>query len=145
MLTGDKFETAESIGYSSKLLVAGMDIIKCEKPTDIAFHFNDEQAKHNEDKILAGEKRALIIEADVLQVILKDDLYTYKRWFLKIARTLETVICCRVSPSQKAEVVRLIRDDDPEIVALAIGDGANDVSMILEADIGIGVYGNEGM
>ena len=68
-----------------------------------------------------------------------------KRWFLKIARTLETVIVCRASPSQKSEVVRLVREDDPEIVALAIGDGANDVSMILEADIGVGVYGNEGM
>ena len=41
MLTGDKFETAESIGYSSKLLVAGMDIIKCEKEEDIEFHFNE--------------------------------------------------------------------------------------------------------
>ena len=41
--------------------------------------------------------------------------------------------------------MRIIRDDDPEIVTLAIGDGANDVSMILEADIGIGVFGNEGM
>ena len=39
----------------------------------------------------------------------------------------------------------MIRMDDPSIVTLAIGDGANDVSMILEADIGIGLYGNEGM
>jgi phospholipid-transporting ATPase len=38
-----------------------------------------------------------------------------------------------------------MRDDDPDIVTLAIGDGANDVSMILEADIGIGLFGNEGM
>jgi len=87
----------------------------------------------------------MVIEASALQYVLEDKLFTYKRWFLKISRTLETVICCRVSPSQKAEVVRIIRDDDPEIVTLAIGDGANDVSMILEADIGIGVFGNEGM
>jgi P-type E1-E2 ATPase len=39
----------------------------------------------------------------------------------------------------------LVKDDDPEMVTLAIGDGANDVSMILEAHIGIGLYGNEGM
>lgn len=50
-----------------------------------------------------------------------------------------------MSPGQKADVVRLIKEDDPEIVTLAIGDGANDVSMIREAHIGIGLYGNEGM
>tara|TARA_B110000305_G_C19149906_1_gene497565 strand:+ start:363 stop:500 length:138 start_codon:yes stop_codon:yes gene_type:complete len=42
-------------------------------------------------------------------------------------------------------VVRLIKDDDPEIITLSIGDGANDVSMIKEAHIGVGLYGNEGM
>ena len=55
------------------------------------------------------------------------------------------MICCRVSPGQKADVVRLIKQDDPKVVTLAIGDGANDVSMIREAHIGVGLYGNEGM
>lgn len=41
--------------------------------------------------------------------------------------------------------MRLIRTDDKHAVTLAIGDGANDVPMILEADIGIGLFGNEGM
>lgn len=68
-----------------------------------------------------------------------------RRWFLKIGRTLDTVICCRVSPSQKASVVKLMREDDPEIISLAIGDGANDVPMILQADIGIGLFGKEGL
>ena len=57
----------------------------------------------------------------------------------------EAVIACRVSPGQKAEVVAMIKEDDPEIITLAIGDGANDVSMIREAHIGVGLYGNEGM
>jgi len=64
---------------------------------------------------------------------------------LKIAKTAEAVICCRVSPGQKADVVRLIKNDDPEIISLSIGDGANDVSMIREAHIGVGLFGNEGM
>ena len=42
-------------------------------------------------------------------------------------------------------MVRLIKGDDSEVVTLAIGDGANDVSMIREAHIGVGLYGNEGM
>ena len=69
----------------------------------------------------------------------------FKSEFLRISKTAEAVICCRVSPSQKADVVRLIKNDDPEIITLSIGDGANDVSMIREAHIGIGLYGNEGM
>jgi len=69
----------------------------------------------------------------------------YKKNFLKISRSCEAVICCRVSPSQKADVVRLIKNDDLTAVTLAIGDGANDVSMIMEAHIGVGLYGNEGM
>lgn len=50
-----------------------------------------------------------------------------------------------MSPGQKADVVRLIKQDDDDVITLAIGDGANDVSMIKEAHIGIGLYGNEGM
>ena len=68
-----------------------------------------------------------------------------QRWFLKITKSLETVLCCRVSQSQKAEVVKRIKSDDSEVITLAIGDGANDVSMILEADVGIGLFGNEGL
>ena len=71
-----------------------------------------------------------------------EDGYAEKK---KIAKTCEAVICCRVSPGQRAQVVRLIKSDDPEIITLAIGDGANDVSMIREAHIGVGLYGNEGM
>ena len=41
--------------------------------------------------------------------------------------------------------MKLVKDDDPELITLAIGDGANDVSMIMEAHIGVGLYGNEGM
>ena len=65
--------------------------------------------------------------------------------FTMLSKTCDTVICCRVSPVQKAEVVRLIKTDDPEVITAAVGDGANDVSMIREAQIGVGLYGNEGM
>ena len=39
----------------------------------------------------------------------------------------------------------MIKQDDEQAVTLAIGDGANDVSMIMEAHIGVGLYGHEGM
>ena len=54
------------------------------------------------------------------------------------------MICCRVNPKQKAEVVRLIKNNLKKIT-LSVGDGANDVNMIQEAHIGIGIYGKEGM
>lgn len=56
----------------------------------------------------------------------------------------EGVVCCRVSPKQKASVVNLVRDN-LDTMTLAIGDGANDVSMIQAADVGVGISGEEGM
>ncbi len=67
-----------------------------------------------------------------------------KALFLSISKGCEAVVCCRVTPKQKAEVVRLIKNAMNKIT-LAIGDGANDVNMIQEAHIGVGIYGNEGM
>lgn len=56
----------------------------------------------------------------------------------------DSVICCRVSPKEKADVVRLVKNNLGK-VTLSIGDGANDVNMIQEAHVGIGIYGQEGM
>jgi len=56
----------------------------------------------------------------------------------------KSVICCRVTPLQKAMVVELIKKNK-KAVTLAIGDGANDVSMIKAAHIGVGISGQEGM
>ena len=99
MLTGDKLETAESIGYSTRLLTPGMDLIRCANTRDVLENFNEEQAKKNENLRMLGNKRAIIIEAKALKKILEDDSYVVKRWFLKMSRSAETVICCRVSPS----------------------------------------------
>ena len=144
MLTGDKLETAQSIGFSCKLLSEGMDILKCATLEDLRATFNEEQSSNNETLRGQGKKRALIIEAGALRHMIGDEFPETKLWFLKMSRTFHSVICARVSPSQKAEVVRMVKRDDPSIVSLAIGDGANDVSMILQADIGVGIFGKEG-
>ena len=57
---------------------------------------------------------------------------------------MEVVLACRVSPAQKALVVSLIKDRYPEKTTLSIGDGANDVPMIMKAHIGVGILGKEG-
>ena len=94
-----------------------------------------------EKKIL--EPFSIIIEAPILCGLFKDEEWTEN--FLKIAYNSNTVICCRVSPSQKSQVIQKMKNFDKNAVTLAIGDGGNDVSMIMEANIGIGIYGEEGM
>ena len=68
-----------------------------------------------------------------------------ERLFMDIAKDATSVICCRVSPSQKSKVVLMMKRYYPSAVTLAIGDGGNDVPMIMEAHIGVGIYGEEGM
>ena len=72
----------------------------------------------------------------------KDD---EEKLFMMIAKDASSVICCRVSPSQKSKVVLMMKRFYPGAVTLAIGDGGNDVPMIMEAHIGVGIYGEEGM
>ena len=89
------------------------------------------------------EPFSIIIEAPILCGLFKDEEWTEN--FLNIAYNSNTVICCRVSPSQKSQVIKKMKNFDKNAITLAIGDGGNDVSMIMEANIGIGIYGEEGM
>ncbi|KAJ1962718.1 phospholipid transporting ATPase [Dipsacomyces acuminosporus] len=84
---------------------------------------------------------ALVIDGQSLKYALEDDLSPL---LLEIAVRCKSVICCRVSPLQKALVVRLVKEALGTL-CLSIGDGANDVSMIQEADVGIGISGEEGL
>ena len=72
--------------------------------------------------------------------------YLYlKNAFLKLTSSVDVVIACRVSPVQKGDIVEMIRNKHPDKMTLAVGDGANDVAMILRAHVGIGIAGREGM
>ncbi|KAK6121579.1 hypothetical protein DH2020_044674 [Rehmannia glutinosa] len=152
VLTGDKQETAISIGYSSKLLTSKM--------TQIVINNNSKDSckKSLEDALLLCKKLttvsdatrggpgagigqlALIIDGTSLVYILDTEL---EEQLFELASRCTVVLCCRVAPLQKAGIVALIkhRTDD---MTLAIGDGANDVSMIQKADVGIGISGQEG-
>ncbi|KAJ0630948.1 putative P-type phospholipid transporter [Helianthus annuus] len=81
---------------------------------------------------------ALVVDGKALEIALRNDIQDN---FLQLAVTCASVICCRVSPKQKALVCSIHLGK----MTLAIGDGANDVGMIQEADIGIGISGMEGM
>ncbi|CAI8617133.1 unnamed protein product [Vicia faba] len=83
---------------------------------------------------------ALVIDGNSLVYILEKERESE---LFDLAISCKVVLCCRVAPLQKAGIVDLIksRTDD---MTLAIGDGANDVSMIQMADVGVGIYGQEG-
>ncbi|XP_067304913.1 phospholipid-transporting ATPase ID isoform X2 [Pseudorasbora parva] len=88
-----------------------------------------------------GGEFALVISGHSLAHALEADM---EREFLETACACRAVICCRVTPLQKALVVELVKRHK-KAVTLAIGDGANDVSMIKTAHIGVGISGQEGI
>ncbi|KAK8928429.1 Phospholipid-transporting ATPase 6 [Platanthera zijinensis] len=161
VLTGDKMETAINIGFACSLLRQGMKQISI---STMNTDFLNQDAKKaflvskqaiqdnillqitNASQMIKLEKDphaafALIIDGKALSYALEDDL---KHHFLGLAVDCASVICCRVSPKQKALVTRLVKEGTGKIT-LAVGDGANDVGMIQEADIGVGISGVEGM
>ncbi|KAI3719942.1 hypothetical protein L6452_20848 [Arctium lappa] len=159
VLTGDKMETAINIGFACSLLRQGMKqiVITLESPEIVAAEKSGDKtliAKVSENsvkkQILAGkalldasksEAHALIIDGKSLVYALNDDT---KNAFLELAVGCASVICCRSSPKQKALVTRLVKEGTGK-TTLAIGDGANDVGMLQEADIGVGISGVEGV
>ena len=64
---------------------------------------------------------------------------------LQLADKMDVLLACRVSPKQKSDIVEMIRVAHPKKTTLSIGDGANDVAMILKAHVGVGIAGREGM
>jgi phospholipid-transporting ATPase len=84
----------------------------------------------------------LIIDGRSLTFALEDDV---KFIFLELACLCKAVVCCRVSPLQKALVVKLVKKNVKGSITLAIGDGANDVGMIQAAHVGVGISGMEGL
>ncbi|CAA2988488.1 phospholipid-transporting ATPase 1 [Olea europaea subsp. europaea] len=152
VLTGDKQETAISIGHSSKLLTSKMTQI-------VVNNISKESCKKSlEDALLMCKKLtiasdatgggsgsrmteiALTIDGTSLVHILDTEL---EEQLFEVASKCTVVLCCRVAPLQKAGIVALMKNRANEMT-LAIGDGANDVSMIQMADVGIGISGQEG-
>ncbi|XP_076320991.1 phospholipid-transporting ATPase VD-like isoform X2 [Tachypleus tridentatus] len=86
-------------------------------------------------------KRALVIDGRTLAFALDKSLNIL---FVELAQFCSAVLCCRTSPLQKASIVKLMKEK-LNVMTLAIGDGANDVSMIQKADVGVGISGQEGM
>ncbi|KAM7353941.1 putative phospholipid-transporting ATPase IIB isoform 2-T2 [Cochliomyia hominivorax] len=133
MLTGDKLETACCIAKSSQLIGRnqGLHVLRPVKTrTDAHLELNQFRRKQG---------HALVISGESLEVCLQ----YYRIEFLELATACPAVVCCRCSPTQKAQVVQLIQKHTGKRTC-AIGDGGNDVSMIQQADAGVGIEGREG-
>ncbi|KAL4513065.1 hypothetical protein ABPG72_017750 [Tetrahymena utriculariae] len=194
MLTGDKLETAENIGYLCNLLNNQTKVFRVQShypdvTRDKFFRIkgrinqiktvseigeiriknkkaghqnqnvnkiiNDGGSQSRRDSYLTKEENnsfeinqvkgytgfALLIEGEAIGHALHDD--QCRKEFLQIIPECCTVICCRSTPTQKAEMVKFVKTHFNK-TCLAIGDGGNDVTMIQEADIGVGIIGKEG-
>lgn len=154
VLTGDRQETAINIGMSSKLLSEDMSFLIINESDREAVRANIseklEVIRSVRDKFdLQDSDEAQPVEVDTLALIIDGASLEYAlepelaQDFLQLAIMCKAVICCRVSPLQKSLVVRLAKRNLKDLL-LAIGDGANDVSMIQAAHVGVGICGLEG-
>ena len=141
MLTGDKRETAINIGYSCRL-------IKEFSTVTILDHEAGDVAQTITLAIQAIASNTIahsvvVVDGQTLSKVTESE--TLDTMFHELAILADSVICCRASPSQKAQLVKSIRKRVRKSITLAIGDGANDIAMIQEAHVGIGITGKEGL
>ncbi|XP_029808136.1 probable phospholipid-transporting ATPase VA [Suricata suricatta] len=168
VLTGDKQETAINIAYACKLLDHDEEVITlnaesqeaCAALLDQCLHYVQSRSplsapEKNTDNVSvgfsplclpststnSGPSPSLVIDGRSLAYALEKNL---EDKFLFLAKQCRSVLCCRSTPLQKSMVVKLVRSK-LKAMTLAIGDGANDVSMIQVADVGVGISGQEGM
>ncbi|XP_044274207.1 phospholipid-transporting ATPase VD [Varanus komodoensis] len=162
MLTGDKRETAVNIACSCKLInpvdqvftLAADSLHDCENTIDSILEdigaTLDSSERHDTHTLrvrMASVTHSLqsnfvlVTDGSTLEFALHQRLQSK---FLRLTQLVHAVICCRATPLQKGQLVKLVRKQ-LKVMTLAIGDGANDVSMIQIADVGIGICGQEGM
>ncbi|KAM4707973.1 phospholipid-transporting ATPase VD [Discoglossus pictus] len=158
MLTGDKQETAVNIAYACRLLEHSDKIFTLSKEgkescellmnsiiDDIENYISQNntsrKGRGHDGSDITEQHFGLVIDGKTLELALQESLQSK---FLSLTGRCRAVICCRATPLQKSKVVKLVRNN-LHVMTLAIGDGANDVSMIQVADIGVGISGQEGM
>lgn len=141
MLTGDKRETAINIGHSCRL-------INDYSSVTVLDHEAGQVEQHIAAAVLDinGGKVAhsvVVVDGQTLNIIETNG--SLRKLFFELAILADSVVCCRASPSQKAGLVHAVRRRVKGSITLAIGDGANDIAMIQEAHVGIGITGKEGL
>ena len=145
MLTGDKVETAICISIRARIKSKNHKIytikyndIFSENKNEIINNLQQKFEEYKTKNIV--EPHIFILDGEVLDLSLKN----CEKDFFETTMNSPSVVCCRCSPTQKRIVVKTIKKYVKARTA-AVGDGGNDVAMILEADVGIGIEGKEGL
>ncbi|XP_069928561.1 phospholipid-transporting ATPase IF isoform X3 [Oryctolagus cuniculus] len=140
VLTGDKHETAVSVSLSCGHFHRTMNILELtnqKSDSECAEQLRQLARRITEDHVI---QHGLVVDGTSLSLALRE----HEKLFMEVCRNCSAVLCCRMAPLQKAKVIRLIKISPEKPITLAVGDGANDVSMIQEAHVGIGIMGKEG-
>ena len=149
MLTGDKVETAKCISISAGIKSKNQKIFAITYDSLSDYDDKDNIPKKTGklkelfdeyNKKIIHEPHLFIIDGDSLDLALK---HCEEEFFTTAMKAL-SVVCCRCSPTQKRIIVKTIKKYTKARTA-AVGDGGNDVAMIQEADVGIGIVGKEGL
>lgn len=135
MLTGDKVETGICIARSAR-------IISRNQPMFLLIAQDESELPEKLDSYAAenDEYLALVIDGNTINLCMQKK---YQKKFIMLAVKSACVVCCRCSPTQKAQIVKAVKKYTKKQTA-AIGDGGNDVNMITSADVGLGIVGKEG-
>uniref|UniRef100_A0A3Q4IAB3 Phospholipid-transporting ATPase n=1 Tax=Neolamprologus brichardi TaxID=32507 RepID=A0A3Q4IAB3_NEOBR len=140
VLTGDKHETAVSVSLSCGHFHRTMNILELlqqHSDNECAEQLRRLSRRLREDHVI---QHGLVVDGASLSLALRE----HEKLFMEVCKNCSAVLCCRMAPLQKAKVVRLLKTSPEKPITLAVGDGANDVSMIQEAHVGIGIMGKEG-
>ena len=137
LVTGDSQGTAVSVAHSAGLFAEGWQVVmlNCETEEEARVSVRNHLGQARQRP---SETRALVVDGQTL-----DLLASQPEGFLDLVRLCTSVLACRVTPLQKGQLARPAREGLGRLT-LAIGDGANDVSMLQAANVGVGVYGQEG-
>lgn len=137
MLTGDKMETAKCISISTGLLAKKDEIWLIDR-VESAEALNQKFNQYLQTFTRNKSYYLLIDGMSLLQATKDENIQN----FLSLAMKANCVCCCRCAPSQKREITSKLKSLNKRV--LGIGDGGNDVGMIQEAHVGIGIEGKEG-
>uniref|UniRef100_Q9N0Z4-2 Isoform 2 of Phospholipid-transporting ATPase IF n=1 Tax=Oryctolagus cuniculus TaxID=9986 RepID=Q9N0Z4-2 len=139
VLTGDKHETAVSVSLSCGHFHRTMNILELtnqKSDSECAEQLRQLARRITEDHVI---QHGLVVDGTSLSLALRE----HEKLFMEVCRNCSAVLCCRMAPLQKAKVIRLIKISPEKPITIGCWDGANDVSMIQEAHVGIGIMGKE--
>ncbi|BFU24442.1 phospholipid-transporting P-type ATPase, putative [Entamoeba histolytica HM-3:IMSS] len=146
VITGDKMETAISVGLNCRLFISGQKMIYFNHTSELEFveHLDQELEELYSSKEIIDNS---LNQNQTLGIVIHENnidwFIKHQKKFSSLAIKAESVICCRVSPKQKADIALCVKQMT-KTKCLTIGDGANDVPMLTHGDVGVGIYGKEG-